>query len=347
MTESFDKDTKTSEPEDSETIQKTVKMSRPFQKLSGLLPPQIFFGALLAYAGIAVIVFFYYLKSDYSFYMILQRYGPLIVGGLLIGAGFYFTYSGMSKNRLRSERFIDVDAKTRSDSSAVPYIQLIEKIAALEESSKANIQEIISRFKADQTQTIGKETDSFVQYFDSLRKLFEQKAAIADEKASILLDKGTGYSRFGIVFFIFAIVTWQVLAHINGFQTQYIYGIASCSLLFIFIEFLSAWFLKQYQQFIDTSTYLIKVKSIFDKYMLVYLTAKEAVALGHDTKKSTIQLIELLKEDIKWPESYLTKNPDISFAKEALETMSLLVKNMKSEVKTVSTRSRSKSGSIK
>ncbi|MDH8179558.1 hypothetical protein QIG81_27635, partial [Klebsiella pneumoniae] len=76
---------------------------------------------------------------------------------------------------------------------------------------------------------------------------------------------GTSYSKGGITFFITSIIVWQVLSWLTGFKEQYIYGMISCSLLFIFIEFLSAWFLKQYRHFVDTSTYHIKVKSIFDK----------------------------------------------------------------------------------
>jgi hypothetical protein len=109
--------------------------------------------------------------------------------------------------------------------------------------------------------------------------------------------------------------------------------------LFIFIEFLSAWYLKQYRQFIDTSTYLIKVKSIFDKYMLVYWASREASELSQDKRKSVVQLIDLLRQEIKWPETYLTKNPELSFAKEALETMTLFVKSVKDEAKTVAAKS--------
>ena len=128
-------------------------------------------------------------------------------------------------------------------------------------------------------------------------------------------------------------MAWQLIAHIFGFHVQHIYGIVSCSILFVFIEFLSAWYLKQYRQFIDTSTYLIKVKSIFDRYMLVYWASREASELSQDKRKSVVQLIDLLRQDIKWPETYLTKNPELSFAKEALETMTLFVKNVKDEAK--------------
>ncbi|MES2207283.1 MAG: hypothetical protein V4525_10900 [Pseudomonadota bacterium] len=296
-------------------------------------------GVSLAYVGIGTIIFFYFVRNGSLSYYI-EQYGPAVFGFSFILAGFYLVNDELNKRRLlRKERFVDVDARLRSESDAIPYIHLIEKIGALEESSKANIQEIIAQFKSEQNQIVIRDLDSFTQYFDSIRKVLEQKAAIADEKASILLDKGANYSRLGITFFIISIIGWQILTHFSGFHIQHIYGIVSCSLLFIFIEFLSAWYLKQYRQFIDTSTYLIKVKSIFDKYMLVYLATKEATSLGHDAKKSSLHLIEMLRADIKWPESYLTKNADLSFAKEALETINLFAKNMKSEAMHVSKKS--------
>lgn len=334
MSEVIDNDKKA---EESDTF-KTTPQTELHRIFPTMFTSRLMLGALLMYAGFGV-VFFFYLQHDYPFSYVLERYGAVLIGSILCLAGFYLFYDEMNKRRtLRRERFVDVDARSRPASDAAPYVQLIEKISALEESSKATVQEVIERFKATQPQTTSKNPDGFVEYFDSIRRVLEQKAAIADEKASILLDKGTSYSRFGITFFIFSIVAWQLIANATGFQTQHIYGIASCSLLFVFVEFLSAWFLKQYRQFVDTSTYLIKVKSIFDKYMLVYCVGKEATALGHDTKKSTIHLIEMLKGEIRWPDSYLTKNPDISFAREALETMSLLARNMKSEVKAVSTK---------
>jgi hypothetical protein len=333
MPEDVKKEDRPEEPADSEKAHR-FEPSVYFAVRSS----RLMLGMLLIYGGIGVVVFFYF-EQDLPFSYILEKYGAIIVGSLMVIAGSYLFVDEMNKRKaFRSERFIDVDARSRPETDTASYVHLVEKIAALEESSKANIQTVVDQFRASSAQAVGRDTEGFVAYFDAIRRVLEQKAAIADEKASILLDKGTSYSRFGIMFFIFSIVAWQYIAYANGFQTQYIYGIASCSLLFVFIEFLSAWFLKQYRQFVDTSTYLIKVKSIFDKYMLVYLAGKEAVALGNDTKKTTTSLIEMLNGDIKWPDSYLTKNPDISFAKEALETMSLFAKNMKSEAKSVAAK---------
>ncbi len=47
-------------------------------------------------------------------------------------------------------------------------------------------------------------------------------------------------------------------------------------------------------------------------------------------------MLKVLEEEIKWPESYLLKNGDVSFAKEVLETMTQFAKAMKSEAKSQS-----------
>jgi hypothetical protein len=112
-------------------------------------------------------------------------------------------------------------------------------------------------------------------------------------------------------------------------KTEYVYGIVTTSLLFLFIEFLSAWFLKQYRHFVDTATYLLKVKAIFDRYYLIYLALKGAESqLAGDAKKLET-LTSALTEDIKWPsDAHLTK-ADVAFAREALDSVSDLLKALK------------------
>lgn len=136
-----------------------------------------------------------------------------------------------------------------------------------------------------------------------------------------------------MVFFITSIIVWQVLSIITGFKEQYIYGMISCSLLFVFIEFLSAWFLKQYRHFVDTSTYHIKVKSIFDKYMMSYLAIKSLGNENHNSEGKYKDMLKILEEEIKWPESCILKRSDVNFAKEAIEIMSIFAKTLKSEAR--------------
>lgn len=182
--------------------------------------------------------------------------------------------------------------------------------------------------KNENSLTTQKSIVGFSEYFISVINYLEIKAIDSDKKASLLLDNGKRFSVVGIVFFILATIIWQLfITKIGEFKTQHIYGIISTSLVFIFIEFISAWYLRQYKSFSDTSTYLTKIKSIFDKYMLIYLVSSEK-----GDKDFTI-LLEQLSSEIKWPETYLLKNADISFAKDALETMTTMAQAFKSEVK--------------
>ncbi|WP_394651847.1 hypothetical protein [uncultured Acinetobacter sp.] len=174
-------------------------------------------------------------------------------------------------------------------------------------------------------------SNSFSSYFTSVINYLEIKSIDSDKKASLLLDNGKRFSALGILFFIVATIVWQsYISYIGKFETHHIYGIISTSLVFIFIEFLSAWYLRQYKSFSDTSTYLTKIKSIFDKYMLIYL-----VSVEKGDKDFTI-LLEQLSSEIKWPETYLLKNADVSFAKDALETMTTMAQAFKKEVKNTS-----------
>lgn len=173
-----------------------------------------------------------------------------------------------------------------------------------------------------------KASSDFSSYFTSVINYLEIKSIDSDKKASLLLDNGKRFSALGILFFIVATIAWQFyINYIEKFETQHIYGIVSTSLVFIFIEFLSAWYLRQYKSFSDTATYLTKIKSIFDKYMLIYL-----VSVEKGDKDFSI-LLKQLSSEIKWPETYLLKSADVNFAKEALETMTTMAQAFKNEVK--------------
>lgn len=272
-------------------------------------------------------------QRDMSFAYLMERYGWTLLGALIITSSTLYLMMSMSQAN-REKRFIDIDdrATTSSDSSVIEkLIGEIEELKQLQPSvDYQRIEELIRKSSVTAPKPELDALKSFDNYFNVIRTTLEEKATVADQKASILLDKGTSYSRGGITFFILSIIVWQLLAWIKGFEAQFIYGIASCSVLFIFIEFLSAWFLKQYRQFVDTSTYLIKVKSIFDRYMLAYLLLKEA---SGENREKLLEVLPLLKEDIKWPETYLLKNADVSFAKETMETMTYLLKTMKETTK--------------
>ncbi|OSR87710.1 hypothetical protein [Pseudomonas syringae] len=71
-------------------------------------------------------------------------------------------------------------------------------------------------------------------------KSLEQHIDLSDKKASRLLDTGTMYLRRGIYFYVSSIFVWQFVAHIWGVDRSLIFGVVSCSLTFLVVEFLAA-----------------------------------------------------------------------------------------------------------
>ncbi len=170
----------------------------------------------------------------------------------------------------------------------------------------------------------------FERYFAQIARRFDERASDAEEKASLLLDKGTTLTFVGIVFFVFSIVAWQVMAWIHGFRTEFVYGIASCSALFIFIEVLSGWYLKQYRQYVDTATYLLKIKSIFDKFMLAYMASETLSRRANIHEYNGYEiLLSMLAKDIRWPDSYLIRKAEANFALETLDGIKALTEALR------------------
>ncbi|WP_421303253.1 hypothetical protein [Aeromonas veronii] len=292
-------------------------------------------GIIIMYAGLGIPVL---LKTQSDIYVLLKDYGPVTLGSIfaLLGLSIAFSELNRLKRLRREERFVDVD-ESRSNNDYKFQIKILNELNSLKNKSDGlsaqAVENIVSEMIEAKTLVQDKLYDSFDDYFNEIRRVLLEQAHTSDKKASILLDKGTAYSKGGITFFISSIIGWQILSSLTGFKEQYIYGIVSCSLLFMFIEFLAAWFLKQYRHFVDTSTYHIKVKSIFDKYMLSYLAIKSLSGNEGGEESKYQAMLKILEEDIKWPESYLLKNGDVSFAKEAIETMTLFAKAMRSEAK--------------
>ena len=289
--------------------------------------PRMLITFLLAYLGIGM-VFLGVTKQDIT--PLIQEYGLAGAGALVAFIAVVLQFDESRKRREElDERVSSVDERRREITESEALRDLWKEIKNVKETQQVDygkIESIISKSEQKKNQARLEQYKSFSNYFDGIRTLLENKSTDADEKASILLDKGTAYSRFGIIFFIVSIAIWQGISFATGFKEQYIYGIVSCSLLFVFIEFLSAWFLRQYRNYVDTSTYLVKIKSIFDRYMLTYLAI-------HDSEKDTTSLAHVLSDDIKWPETYLMKNADISFAKEAMEAMTYMAQTVRKEAK--------------
>ncbi|CAD7562702.1 hypothetical protein CIP106467_2806 [Citrobacter europaeus] len=243
---------------------------------------------------------------------------PSFIGvALLAGAYAYYSpiYNGANKTE---NSFVGVDYKYSSVSSVEKYID--EKISLrFSEINQPKSDEV------DMDSLKGKGVD-YAGHSLRLLAVLQAKADAADEKASILLQRGVAYTKFGIAYYLVSIIIWQFIFFHNGYKKEYLWGIASCSFLFLFIEFLSAWFLKQYKNFTDNSVYLLKVKSIFDRYLLIYHLENNKDGGGNEKHEFTIAA---LSKDIMWPDVSVIESKEDTFSKEAVTSITEAIKSIK------------------
>ncbi|MDV6237766.1 hypothetical protein CH379_019225 [Leptospira ellisii] len=171
--------------------------------------------------------------------------------------------------------------------------------------------------------------DDFKDFYSTTASLLIQKSNLSDEKASILLDKGISFTKFGITLFIFSIIAWQIVASFVGFTQQVIFGILSSSFLFVFIELLSAWFLKQYKSFTDTSTYMLKIKALVDRYMFAFLVIEKFPNTSARVSNAEL-ILKIIEKEIKWPDSRVNKENVDYYARDVINALSESIKAIRS-----------------
>lgn len=294
--------------------------------------PRLWLSLTLAYTGFGLLIIST-LHIDLS--ALIQKYALALIGTVLIMISFALFYLERRRTRPGERQFIDVDDQSKERAHSVQagldaIRNEIQQLRTIDHLDEDKVAEIIRKALPAMRSV---EDLTFARYYVDVKNVLQEKASNADAKASLLLDRGVAYSRLGIVFFAVSIIAWQILSWQHGFQKQFIYGIVSCSLLFITIEFLSAWFLRQYVQFVDTSTYLMKVKSIFDRYLLTYLAALDERMLALTDKNTVAGVLTILKDDIKWPDSYLLKSGEVSFAREMMESLASVAKAVQASAK--------------
>lgn len=286
---------------------------------------------LVIYGGMAVI---FANTNRYPIYDILIEFWPSFIGFSMVIFGVYFLLRwriSLPREKHDVVNFVDVDNKYTimkySQSSAEQ--RLVDELSNKNEKplTSLNDHEIIEEESPNNNSK--NRNDSVHLALKQTITILEQKANAADEKASLLLQRGVSYTKFGIGYYLISIILWQAMFWHYGFKKEYLYGIISCSFLFIFIEFLSAWFLKQYKNFTDNSVYLLKVKSIFDRFLIVYAIEEKE---NNSNEKGVINYkksIELLSKDFIWPDVSVIESKENTFAKETMTSITELINAVK------------------
>lgn len=171
--------------------------------------------------------------------------------------------------------------------------------------------------------------EAFPAYVSSILKSLSAYATSSEVTATKLLDKGVAFMAGGLIFYVVAIVIWQVFANLTHPDPHVMYvGMAACSMTFIVVEFLAAWFLKQYRYYVEVSLSCLRVRSVYDRYLLGYYALREFNEEGDE--KSRNQLVDILKEDVNWPSYKGAVSNDFNYMVESLGAAHATMDKMKS-----------------
>ncbi|MGR4973004.1 hypothetical protein ACIPQ1_09110 [Pseudomonas sp. LARHCG127] len=185
---------------------------------------------------------------------------------------------------------------------------------------KEEIKEASAEYKAvERERVLG---TAFEVYVCSVVESLDKHISLTEEKGSNLLDRGLLFLFGGILYYVVAIVAWQAWAKIGQPSDTVMYiGMVASSVVFLVCEFLAAWFLKQYRHYMDASLACLRVKSVYDRYMLSYYAVKEMVPEGGEVSEKLNRVLEVIKEDVMWPGHKENMNNDFNYMIESMNSV--------------------------
>lgn len=299
--------------------------------------------ALLVSTIMAMVSVVMILKPELYGFLVENKFAALLgVCSVIFFVGFVVSYA-LGFNDEKS--FVDIDDKLYSsrveaaeferDEALRQLRKVVDELVVVQSVSNESSEQVLRSssqegHKFDYAIGAGaSDTHGFDHYLKSIIRSLDMNIELADNKASLLLDKGTTYLWRGILFYVLSIVVWQVSTAYFKVGDYAVWGMISCSMTFLVVEFLAAWFLRQYKSFTDSSFNLVRVKSVFNRYFLSYLAIKEFSDSSQDLVDMRVQILKVLEEDVKWLDSGLQKTGDLNHMMAMFESVSGLVEKLK------------------
>lgn len=169
----------------------------------------------------------------------------------------------------------------------------------------------------------------FEDYVSKVVYALDARINLSENKAKELLSSGKAYLFWGIACYAVAIVLWQIAEHIWGYSHFLLFGMISTSVTFVVVEFLAAWFLKQYRSYVDSSIVYLSVRSAFNRYLLTYYAVNQ---FGSNPEALKV-MVDLLSEEIKWPAHKDVASNDFNYMMESMGTVVNLIDKLKGTVR--------------
>ncbi|WLH91567.1 hypothetical protein PSH87_06115 [Pseudomonas sp. FP453] len=305
-----------------------IKKKNDYSKL------ELFFASVVA---ACLSIFFLIMPTDFTVELSKESLKSIdykvVIAVLGLAIGVFLCYvqyrENASPKRKPSLSFVDLDERASNRKFESQILELKHRLHTAHSKGFDLADQSPEIDVVDSQQELRGGT-SVESYIHAITKSLDRHIELSEKKASKLLDTGTMYLRRGIYFYVASIFVWQLIAHVWGVDKQLIFGVVSCSLTFLVVEFLAAWFLKQYRSFIDSSVQFMKVKSVFDRYLLSYYAVKEFTGEGsEDLVETKAQILKVLSEEIKWPEALNTKSADMNHMVQMFDSLAGVLERMK------------------
>jgi len=256
--------------------------------------------------------------------------GLVFIASIFAALVYRDALNSQDSNLISAEKdvFVDVSGVASEDIKASGVVK--DKGFGIKDrnppASDSNAEEIAPQIEMNSSPHLDM---PFELYVNAVVKALDNRINLSEMKATLLLKQGKSLMGWGIVFYVFTIIGWQVAAHAWGYSHTLIVGMVSCSLTFIVIEFLAAWFLKQYRSYIDSSMAYLQVRSVFNNYLLTYYAVNQ---FGVDPENRKI-LVAMLSKEVKWPSlKELSKN-DFNYMVESIAGFTGMIEKLKLSVK--------------
>jgi hypothetical protein len=323
------------------------------KKSSYLVSPNGFHKFVMLLGGYAVFLFGLYGVLSFSspdFLSILKSNLLGTLGILTIGLVLFGLIATIIEN-ISSSSFVSIDRKAREESKSfggnigkvamrsmakiiadsVQYPSGIEIKTSKDnafEIAKSSTPEASEAYKViERERVLG---TAYEVYICSVVESLDKHISLTEEKGSNLLDRGLLFLFGGILFYVVAIISWQIWAKYGEPEVSVMYiGMFASSVVFLVCEFLAAWFLKQYRHYVDASLSCLRVKSVYDRYMLSYYAVKEMAPEGDGVSEKLNRVLEALKEDVSWPGHKDNMGNDFNYMLESMSSIHTSVDKLK------------------
>lgn len=221
--------------------------------------------------------------------------------------------------------FVELDKQFKSEAPRSDVERYVNKIAQLVDVgvSAEAVREVVASKSAKLTKPVL--SSNYIEHVQLIISGLDANIEYAEKKASRLLENGRNFVRWGIMLYVMSIILWQAYLYSIKFELHsgVVLGMISSTMIFIVMEVLGAWYLKQYRHYGDSAYSYIRVRSSYNRSLLAYCVVSE---LSGESKED---MLKVLSEPEGWPDLKEINANDFNYMLQSVESMGTIFDKMK------------------